>query len=428
MKYALKNMYILNGHQDMVPVSGKAVIINDGRIEAIVTENEIPSDCRKEDLNGAYLLPGLINLHLHIPASGRPPKKPMDYAKVAKLMKIGLVRAVYRQICAGNVKTDLLSGCTTIRAVGGLPGFDLAIRDKINAGKIIGPRILAADYAVSVPGGHMTGSVALPAGSVEEAVEMVEDIAKGKPDLIKLMITGGVLDAIVPGEPGILKMPPEYVNAACAKAHELGFKVAAHVESTEGMKVALEGGVDTIEHGGKPTEEIIDLFKKTGSVLVATLSPAMPFVDEHGFFQGVTETGHINGVALLDHMLECVAECRKAGIPVGLGTDTGCPYTTHYDFWRELWYYSKLCGVSAAEALHTATEINAQIAGIGDITGSIDTGKAADFVVVGKDPLADLSVLREPDMVICNGRLFRKPKVKKIPIVEEALDKYMATL
>ena len=412
----------------MVPVSGKAVIVKDGKIDAIVPENEIPAGISTEDLGGAYLLPGLINLHLHIPAGGKPPKKPVDYAKLSKLLKIGLCRAVYRKVCEANVRTDMLSGCTTIRAVGGLPGFDIAIRDKINAGKAAGPRILAADYAISVPGGHMTGSVALPAESAEEAVAMVEDIAKGNPDLIKLIITGGVLDAEVPGEPGILKMPPEYVSAACAKAHELGLKVAAHVESTEGMKVALEGGVDTVEHGGKPTDEIISLFKKTGSVLIATLSPALPFVDDSGLFKGVSELGHINGVALLDHMLECVAECRKNGITVGLGADTGCPYTTHYGFWRELWIYNRLCGVSPAEVLHTATELNASIAGIGDITGSIDEGKAADFVVTGSNPLSDLSVLREPDMVICGGKIYRKPRVKKIAEVEEALDKYMATL
>ena len=370
MYYALINMTLLNGHKDMVPEKGRAVIVRDGRIEAVVSESELPADIEKVDLNGGWLLPGFINMHMHVPASGKPKKKQMNYEKVAKLMKSGLVRAVYRKVCEANVRKQLFSGVTTVRAVGGLPSFDTRIRDKINAGKITGPRILAADYAVSVPGGHMTGSVALPAKSAEEAVAMVNDLhEKYHPDLIKLMITGGVLDCTVPGEPGILRMPPEYVNAACARAHELGYKVAAHVESTEGMKVALEGGVDTIEHGGKPTDEIIELFKKTGSVLIATLSPTVPFLGLRDGFLGVSDIALINGRALYKSMLECIKRCREEGIPVGLGTDTGCPYITHYGFWRELWYYNRLCGVSPEETIYSATLLNAEIAGIADETG-----------------------------------------------------------
>lgn len=426
MYYALKNMTILDGHENMVPVTGKAVIVRDGKFEAIVDEDKVPSDCPVTDLKGGYLMPGLINLHLHLPASGKPKKKQMDYNKVAKLLKIGLVKKLYKNICAESAKTNLLSGCTTIRTVGGLPGYDTEVRDKINAGQLVGPRIISADYAISVPGGHMTGTVALPANSVEEAVKMVDDLHDNyKPDIIKLMITGGVLDAVVPGEPGILKMPPEYVEAACKRAHEYGYKVAAHVESTEGMVVALKGGVDTIEHGGKPSEEVMQLFKERGSVLTCTLSPAIPFALKEVPFIGVTEMGYINGIALYNNMLACIAECRKEGITVGLGTDTGCPYITHYDMWRELWYYHTLCGVSENEALHTATEINAKIAGIDDITGTIDAGKCADFIVTDKNPLEDLTVLRNISKVAAAGNIIDSPKIKKMADVDDMLDRAM---
>lgn len=423
MYYALKNMFLLNGHKDMIPEKGKAVIVQDGIIVDIVGDDCIPAGCEQIDLGGAYLVPGFINMHMHIPASGKPKKKSMNYAAVAKLMKIGLVRAVYRKICEMNVRQGLFSGITTVRAVGGLPSFDTRIRDKINAGKITGPRILTSDYAISVPGGHMTGSVALPAESVAEAVAMVENLHNNyHPDLIKLMITGGVLDCTVPGEPGILKMPEEYVQAAVAKAHELGYKVAAHVESTEGMLVALKSGVDTIEHGGKPTDEVVSLFKKTGAALICTLSPAVPFLGISDEFLGITDLALINGKALFENMKSCIAACRAAGIPVGLGTDTGCPYTTHYDFWREMWYYNHIIGVSAQETLYSATLLNAIIAGIDSETGSIDIGKSADMVILKDNPLEGFETARVPEKVLFRGKIYNQPAPKKFPDVERLLD------
>lgn len=177
----------------------------------------------------------------------------------------------------------------------------------------------------------MTGSVALPAHSVEEVIDMVHKLDKQKPDLIKLMITGGVLDAEVPGEPGVLKMPPEYVKAACDEAHKLGYKVAAHVESSEGMVVALENGVDTIEHGGEPTKEVMDLLEKTGKAVVATLSPVMPILKVDRSITGYNDTDMLNAKTLFDYMIDLYKQCVKRDIPLGLGTDTGCPYVAHYD-------------------------------------------------------------------------------------------------
>lgn len=427
MYYALVNGTILNGHADMRPQDGLAVLVRDGRIEDILPAERLPAGCETLDLNGAYLMPGLINLHLHVPASGKPSKKPLNYAALAKLLKFAAVRAVVMKLCEGNVRQDLLSGVTTVRAVGGLPSFDTRLRDKINAGRLSGPRILTSDYAISVPGGHMTGSVALPAGSPEEAVAMVDDLHRNHhPDLIKLMITGGVLDCTVPGEPGILKMPADYVKAACDRAHALGYKVAAHVESTEGMLVALEGGVDTLEHGGKPTDDILRMMKQNRAVLVATLSPAMPFLGLDSRFTGVTELSLINGKALFHHMVDCIRQCRAAGIPVGLGTDTGCPYTNHTDFWRELCYYRLFSGADETETLHTATLGNASVLGLADETGSVDPGKSADLLVLPANPLQDLSAVRDPSMVICRGEIIRNPRPKILPQVEEPLDTLLA--
>ena len=123
--------------------------------------------------------------------------------------------------------------------------------------------------------------------------------------------------------------------------------------------------------------------------------------------------------------MECAKACLANGIPVGLGTDTGCPYITHYDMWRELNYFHKYCGVSNAFALYTATKRNAQLAGVGDITGSIEAGKSADFIVTKENPLENLAALRNIDMVVFRGEITDKPGVKKMPEVEAQLDKYI---
>lgn len=422
---ALTNVKILNGHKDMKPVSNKAILINDDKIADIVDDIKIPNDVEIIDLGGHYLMPGLINLHVHLPSGGKPTKKKLDYEKIAKLLKLGTARAVVRKMCEKLALQELMSGTTTIRAVGGVLDVDTRLRNQINDGKKIGPRILASDWAISVPGGHMTGSVALPAHSIEEVVSMVHELDKNKPDLIKLMITGGVLDADVPGEPGVLRMPPEYVKAACDEAHKLGYQVAAHVESQEGMIVALKNGVDTLEHGGKPSQEVLDLLKKTGSVVVATISPVLPILYVDNSVSEYNDTDRLNANALKDYMISLYKECIKNDIPVGLGTDTGCPYVAHYDMWRELWYYCKYCDVSPAFALYSATLLNAKIAHIDNITGSVDVGKSADFLVCKNNPLEDLSVLRNPSKVFFRGQLIDNPKVKKYENVEQALDAIM---
>lgn len=413
----LRNCKILNGHADMEPIEGKAIVVEDGKISDIIDDNG-----EGVDLNGGYIIPGLIDLHIHIPANGKPAKKKTDYQKLGKLLKFAAVKIVIKSMCRTFIKQELLSGTTTVRAVGGVLDFDSKIRDQISE---TGPRILAANSAISVPGGHMTGSVALPVKSAEEAVQMVEDLHKQNPDLIKLMITGGVLDADVPGEPGVLKMPSEYVKAACDKAHELGYKVAAHVEGTEGMIVALENGVDTIEHGGRPNKKAIDLFKKTGAAVVATLSPVIPFSQMDPSIMNLSKVDQLNGSVLHFNMVRLYTECLENGIPVGLGTDTGCPFVTHYDFWRELCYFVKYCNVTPQFALHTATEINSKIAGIDDIAGTIDVGKSADFVVVKDNPLDDLTTLRNPTDVIYKGHITHNPQMKKFDICETELDKML---
>ncbi len=426
LKYALVNALILDGSENMTPQKGLAVLVEDGKITAVVPDTTRLDDYDFIDLHGQYLMPGLINLHVHIPGSGKPKKKPTDTKKLVRLMtSTGLTRSVLMMMYKSYAKTELLSGVTTLRSVGGVTNYDSRLRDMIEEGEVLGPRILASNMAVSVPEGHMAGSLAYEATSAEEAAEFVRIIAKDKPDLIKLMITGGVLDARCKGEPGVLKMPADYVAAACEQAHELGLKVAAHVESSEGVRVALEGGVDSIEHGAAPDEEIIRLFRENGAFQVSTISPALPYALFDRRISGVSEDNQFNGMVVFKGIIACAKACLAAGIPVGLGTDTGCPYITHYDMWRELYYFCKYCDVTPTFALYSATKLNAQLAGLGEVTGSVEAGKSADLIVCEKNPLEDLSALRKLSMVIIRGQVIRRPKVKKMPEVERELDKFL---
>lgn len=424
MRYALTNGIILNGKKDMEPIKGLTIIVEDGKIIDI-TDKEI-KDMKIIDLNNRYVLPGLINMHVHLPGSGMPKDtNRQNKESVDKLLSHKLTRYIVYKLCAKYAKIELLSGVTTIRTVGGLADIDSKIRDNIKKGKLVGPRILASNMALSVPGGHMAGILAYEATDEESAVKYIEKINETHPDLIKLMITGGVLDAKKKGEPGELKMSPEIIKAACDKAHALGYKVAAHVESTLGVKLALENGVDTIEHGAKLTSDIIKLFKDKKASLITTISPAVPLAKFDKEISHATDLTQYNGNIVFEGIVSSSKECLKNDINVGLGTDTACPFVTHYDTWRELAYFMKYVQNDAREAIYHATLGNAIIAGIDKETGSIEINKSCDLLIVDKNPLEDITNLRNPYMVIFKGKVIKQPKVKKIRYVEQELDKHL---
>ena len=411
---------------------GQVILVENERITEILPAEEagkrnlMASGYEQIDLQGKYILPGLINMHVHLAGNGKPQKKQRDNeALVKKIMSNGLTKAIAYNMVCGFAKDELYSGVTTIRTVGGLGDFDTRLRDDIAAGKKPGPSILAAHDGISVPGGHMAGSVAIAAGSIEEALQHLEIVKAQKVDLVKLMITGGVLDAKEKGVPGELKMAPEMVKAVCDKAHAMGYKVAAHVESPKGVKVALRNGVDSIEHGAKADEEMIALFKEHNAFLCTTLSPALPYALFDRSITNASEVEQFNGNVVFEGIIDCAKAAIANDIPVVLGNDVGCPWITQYDFWRELYYFHKYVGVSNTFALYTATCRGAEMAGIGDITGTLEPGKCADMIVVEKNPLEDIRALRNVDMVVSQGKVLRSPKVKKKQIVETELDKFL---
>lgn len=426
MKYAYINGKILNGDKDMQVKQGLVIVTEGEKITDIVKEVPKSPDMKVVDLEGRCIMPGLINMHVHLAGNGKPQKKQRDNEKLVKtLMGTALSRAVAYKVVSDFARTELLSGVTTIRTVGGLGDFDTRLRDEIAAGKRVGPRILAANEGISVPGGHMAGSVAVAAHSIDEALKQLEHAKCEKVDIVKLMITGGVLDAKEKGVPGELKMKPEMVKAVCDRAHAAGYKVAAHVESPEGVKVALANGVDSIEHGAKPDDEMIRLFKEKNAFLCTTISPAVPYALFDRSLTNATEVEQYNGNIVFEGIVECSKAALANDIPVVLGNDVGCPWITQYDFWRELCYFHKYTGVSNQFALYTATKRSAELAGIGDITGSIEKGKCADMIVTKENPLDNLEALRHVDMVIARGKLIDNPQVKINRLVEKELDRFL---
>ena len=425
-KIAFCNGKILNGTKEMTVQTGLCLLVEGETIKGQVPAGEVPSGYRKIDLGGKYLMPGLINMHVHLAGSGKPQKKQRDNEKLVKtIMSSALTRAVaYKMVC-GFAKDELMSGVTTIRTVGGLGNFDTRLRDKIAGGKRVGPRILAANEGISVPGGHMAGSVAVAAHNVEEALAHLRRAEAEKVDLVKLMITGGVLDAKEKGVPGELKMPPEMVRAVCEEAHRKGYTVAAHVESPEGVRVALENGVDSIEHGAAPDEHILSLFKERGAFLCTTLSPALPYALFDREITHASEVEQYNGNVVFEGIIACAKAALENDIPVVLGNDVGCPWITQYDFWRELYYFHKYVGVSNAFALYTATARSAELAGIGNVTGTLEAGKAADMIVTAGNPLDDLRALRRVEMVVTRGRVIAHPAFRHRRNVEAELDKFL---
>ncbi len=426
MKYAFINGKILNGTKNMTVQEGLDILTENEKIVDLIPAGSDLTGYTKVDLQGKYILPGLINMHVHLAGNGKPQKKQRDNAKLVDfLLSSALTRTATYKIISRFAKTELLSGVTTIRTVGGIGNFDTKLRDEIHTGKKIGPRILASNQGISVPGGHMAGAVAIAAENISDALSHMEEAKKDRVDFMKLMITGGVMDAKEKGVPGELKMEPEMVRAVCDKAHADGYLVAAHVESPEGVRVALENGVDSIEHGAKLDDHMIQLFKETGAFLCTTISPALPYALFDRSITNATEIEQYNGNVVFEGIIACAKTALEHDIPVVLGNDVGCPWITQYDFWRELYYFHKYVGVSNAFALYTATARSAEMAGIGDQTGTIEKGKCADMIVTVDNPLEDLRALRHVDMVVANGTLIKQPKVKIRTQVETELDKFL---
>ncbi len=431
---AYTHVTVLDGTLDMVAQPDMAVIVTDGVISAVepMAQYAISEDVEVRDLSGKYLMPGLVNMHVHLCGDGTPTSAGAAGNLIDKVVKNPIGMAYLRHRLKKAAKAELLSGVTTLRSVGD-PGYaDVDVRNMVREGKCLGPRMLTSGTGVTVEGGHGAGLFAQIARTPEEAREIVRECASKDCDLIKLFITGGVFDAEVEGEPGVVRMPLDIAKATCEEAHALGMHTAAHIESTEGILLGLKAGVDTIEHGAEFTDEISEAFFCNGegkaSSLTCTISPSLPFAMLSSEKTHSTHVQEVNGKIVSSGIIRAAQQALAAGIPVGLGTDSACPYVTHYDMWREVVYFQMLVGTTNSFALYTATLRGAELLGVSDETGSITVGKSADMIVLSKNPLDNLEVLRQIDMVIMRGVAHSNPCPKHLPKLDTDLDFILSEL
>ena len=423
MKYVLYNCNLFDGKKDSGLVNVNIYI--DNGIIVDINNGELKEGYKIINLSNKYVMPGLVNLPAHLFGSGKPSKVLGGGSSQQKLIKFAgtkLGSKVLLHLVKNHVKKELYSGVTTLRSSGDFYYSDVKVRNLINKKKCVGPRLIVPGPAITVSGGHGDGTFAITGNTKEELENLVKLNKEHNVDYIKICVTGGVMDAKKKGEPGELKMNLEQTKAICDLAHEYGYKVASHTESNEGIKVALNAGVDTIEHGSLMDENDVKLFKEKGAVDVLTISPSLPLATFDPSVTKLNEMCIYNSNYLKDGMISGAKKCLENGVTVGLGTDASCPFVTPYDMWREVYYFAKYGGVSNTFALHTATLVNSSILGLDKEIGTIEIGKKADIIVCDNDFTIDIKELRNLTMVIKNGVIYKRIKIKKNKYIESKLD------
>jgi imidazolonepropionase-like amidohydrolase len=439
---ALVNCNIIDGNRDSKLIKDGVILIKNlveesetpGLIAAVGTASKIkvPDDHKTIDLNGAYVLPGLINSHCHLTGSGKPMKLmnlPDNLLKnLLKLVNNPLGKMLFFNLMKKNAINALNAGVTTLRTMGDPFDLDIKMRKKIEKGKIIGPRLFVCGFGVCPTGGH-GGMMGIVADSTPEIRKRIRENIRKEVDHIKILSTGGVMDAKMVGEAGRPQMTVEEIEAACFEAHRGNIMVATHCESTEGMREALEGGVDTIEHGAEIADDLVPLFKKNPKALrgytafSTTLSAGMGLATLPIEVTKLTEVKFENAKLIEMGMIKGLQRAYKEGIKLALGTDASVPYSTHYEVWKEVKYYIHYTGMSPQEAIYIATKGTAETLEIDDVTGSVEVGKSADLQVVPGNPLENIDVLGQVSKVVMQGNLIDNPKVKKV----KKLEKYPLT-
>ncbi len=406
---APKTIFIHAGHlidKPGQPGRDKAtVIVRDGKVAEVRDGFATPENgATLIDLSHDYVLPGLIDMHVHLWGIGGDPLK----ARLGEITRDRFDDMVEAQ---KNARADLEAGFTTVRDLGGDPRGIRALRDAIEAGEIEGPSIINAGQMVSVTGGHGDGGNGL-AEDFADAVHAKEiNLCDGADDcrravraqislgaqVIKFAATGGVLSNVAGGLGR--QMTPEEMKAIIDTAHSFGRKVAAHSHAAEGTKAALMAGVDSIEHGSFLDDEAIALFKAKGAYLVPTmLAPVAALAQARS---GQLPPATIpKAEAAAAAMLASHRRAIAAGVKIAFGTDTGV--SKHGDNAQEFALMVN-AGMTPMAAIRAATMGAADLLGRTDQIGSIEPGKVADIIAVAGDPVADVRQLEKVDFVMHHG-------------------------
>lgn len=378
--------------------------IEGDRIKKIGSESELashlPANAKVIDLSHSTVLPGLIDCHTHLTSS--------PFMMGPRALHISVPRSAL--IGARNARVTLEAGFTTVRNVAASGYADIALRDAINAGDVIGPRMLASGPALSITGGHGDENFLAPqyhatgdavVDGIDAVMHQVRENIKFGADLIKFTATGGVLSE--GDNPQAEQFSPEEMRAIIETAHRLGRKVAAHAHGAQGIKDAVLAGVDSIEHGSFINEEDIQLMKEHGTYLVPTLYLGDWFL-ENAAKTGVTPNMLEKAKLVMPAARQNVGRAFREGVKVAFGTDAAVyPHGLNA---REFAVMVKL-GLTPLQSVQAATVNAADLLGWSDRVGSLDAGKYADLIAVDGDPLADVTVLERVRFVMKGGEVVK---------------------
>ena len=372
------------------PVTGRAVVVEDGRIAAVVGEREAPAGTTLR-LDGLTLLPGLINCHVHLCFNG-------EADPAATMLRESYPMTVIRAVQRARINVE--AGVTTVRDLGGRDYAELAVRDAIRQGLIPGPRTLVAGRGICITGGHGWHMIGREADGPDEVRKAVREQIKAGADVIKLFATGGVM---TPGvEPNAAQLTLDEVRAAIEEARKAGRRTAAHAQGTDGIANCVEAGTTTIEHGVFLTEALVARMARQGTALVATLVAPHAIV-EGGVAAGIPEFAVKKSVAVRDRHFDSFRLALRAGVRIAAGTDAGTPLNPHGTIVPELALMVG-AGMAPLDVIRAATSEAAAVTGLAHETGRIAPGLAADLLAVEGNPADSIKALDAVRLVLAAGR------------------------
>jgi len=383
------------------------IVIEGNKISGIEKGFSKPSSSDKLiDLSSKTVMPGFIDMHVHLEG---------ETNKDQALQRFTLNEADVAFRSTVMAKKTLLAGFTTVRDLGG-SGVNISLRNAINMGIVVGPRIFTAGKTIATTGGHgdptngfkkeLMGDPGAREGiinSPDEARKAVRQRYKDGSDLIKVTATGGVLSVAKDGSGPQFTL--EELKAIIEVSKEYGFHVAAHAHGAEGMKRAVEAGVTTIEHGTKMTEEVMDMMIKRGTYFVPTIS-AGKFVAEQAKVPGYYHPLVVPKALEIGPQIQATfAKAYKRGVKIAFGTDAGVFY--HGDNAKEFGYMVE-AGMPAMEAIKSATSVPAGILGMSDKFGTLAPGMLADLVATDENPLKNIKTVEKVSFVMKEGIVYKE--------------------